>query len=298
MDANYLQNWTVPPISATAPSMGPSQPTTGLHHIPPHFMLPPFSFALPDPSTPFMYPAFPTTMQPPFYPTSITHPLPQSGLLSASEQSSSMLVSHPPAPQPYVWPPPTNRSESLQLRLQEARREKRTSPYASGHRPTSPRLLRYRRPQKKQPPVEFEPNIKKLQSRCRAAGADDQAVLLIGRVFVNEVKLSCLTRKLSSKELASHQFGSESGQVYGGFLRAEREGRYTCRLCPWNTDMSWKHKRDALRHLRRDHFGLAEKCNEWCVFVSVASRDIHFLLSDKLAYTTGEMNNHRCGKRK
>lgn len=270
MDANYLQNWAIPPISATATSTGPSQSTAGLHRISSHFIPPSFSFALPDPSTTFTYPALPTTMQPPFYPTSMTHPLPQSSLLSASEQSSSMLAGHPPVPsqwqprQPYVSSPPsTNRPKNLQLRLQESRRERRPSAYASDRRPTSPRLLRYRRPQKKQPPVEFEPDIKKLQSRCKAAGADEQAVLLIERVFVTEVKLSCLTRKLSSKELASHQFGSESGQVYGGFLRAERDERYTCRLCPGNTDMSWKHKRDALRHLRRDHFGLAEKCHAW-----------------------------------
>jgi len=291
------------------------QSTTDSHHLSSHVVPPSFPLAPPDPSTAYMYSASPTTMQPPLYPTPVTHPLPQSGLLSASEKSSTTLANHPHAcfrpsqwnpPQTHVpSPPSTNRSKDLQLRLQESRRERlaqRTTTFAGDRRPTSPRLVRYRRPQKKQPAVEFEPDIKKLQHRCRIAGADEQAVLLIERVFVNEVKLSALTRKLSSKEIASHQFGSESGQVYVAFLRAERDARYTCRLCPTNTDMSWKHKRDVLRHLRRDHFGLAEKCRDWYVssrWLAEVVIHTHFLLlSGKLAYTTGEMSSHRCCKDK
>ncbi len=250
-DTDYLQELSIPRFTATDTS---------------------------NPSTTFTHPALPTTMQPSLYPTTTTHSLPQIGLISTSEYLSTILANNPPACllpsqcnplQPYVLPPSsTNRSNGLQPQLQEARKERlarRSSPYAADRRPTSPRLLRYRRPQKKQPAVEFEPDIKRLQHRCWAAGADEEAVRLIERVFVNEVKLSSLTRKLSAKEFASRQFGSESGQVYVGFLRAERDARYSCRLCPRNTDMSWKHKRDALRHLRRDHFGLAEKCDDWCV---------------------------------
>ena len=284
--ADYLQELSIPHFTATDTSTGPSlfQSNAESHHLSSHFMPPPFSFTLPNPFTTFMYPTLPTIMQPSLYPTNPTHPLPQSGLLSASEHSSTLLANNPPAcllpiqsnlPQPYApSPPSTHRPEGLQLRLQEARKDRlahRTSPYAGDRQPTSPRLLRYRRPQKKQPAVEFEPDIKKLQHRCRAAGADEEAVRLIERVFVDEVKLSSLTRKLSAKELASGQFGSELGQVYVGFLRAERDTRYTCRLCPRNTDMSWKHRRDALRHLRRDHFGLADKC-DWCVSARFSGR--------------------------
>jgi len=110
---------------------------------------------------------------------------------------------------------------------------------------------------------------------------EEQAVLLIEKVFVDEVKLASLTRKLSARELASNQFGSESGQVYVAFLRAERNTRYTCRLCPRSTGMSWRHRRDVLRHLRREHFGLAEQCPS----------------CGKLAYTTSELRGHRCRKR-
>jgi hypothetical protein len=203
---------------------------------------------------------------------------------------------------PYVPPSPsTNCSSDLQLQLHLESLAQLTSSYAGDRRPTSPSPLRYRRPQKKQPAVTFEPDITKLQHRCREAGADEQAVLLIESVFVNEVKLSSLTRKLSSKELASNQFGSESGQVYVCFLRAERDARYTCKLCPRNTDMSWKHRRDVLRHLRREHFGLADKCNHWCVssrWPAEVILHIYFLLSGKLAYTTGEMSSHHCCKNK
>jgi hypothetical protein len=275
--AGYPQQWSIPPFSATATSMGSSmfQSTPEPHQLSSHFTPPSFSFAPPDPSPAFMYPSFPTIMQPPLCPTPVAHPHPQSGLLSASEQSSTMLPNHQPAcplpnpSQPHLpSPPSTNCSSGPQRRLQEARRERlaqRTSTYTGDRRPTSPSLLRYRRPQKKQPAATFEPDVKNLQTRCRVAGVDEQAILLIKRVFVDEVKLSSLTRKLSSKELASHQFGSESGQVYVCFLRAERDARYTCKLCPRNADMSWKHRRDVLRHLRREHFGLADKCNHWCV---------------------------------
>lgn len=312
---DYLQELTIPHFTPTGTSMGPPflQSNTGPHHLPSHVMPPSFPFALPNPPNTFTSPDFPTNMQPSFNPTPIAHSLPPSDLLFASEQSSTISTNNLPdhllpsqwnLPQSHIpSPPSTNRSNDLQLQVQETRKERlaqRTSPYASDSRPMSSRLLRYRRPQKKQPAVEFEPDIQKLQHRCKVAGADEQAVRLIAKVFVDEVKLSSLTRKLSAKEFASHQFGSESGQVYVGFLRAERDARYTCRLCPRNTDMSWKHKRDVLRHLRRDHFGLADKCHDWCVSTRFSGSRLHthFFLSGKLAYTTGEMSNHRCCKNK
>ena len=224
---------------------------------------------VPSPPSPtFTYTALPTTMQHSVDPTTT--------MQSLCEHSSTILSNNPPAcllpiqwnlPQLYVpSPPSTHRHEGLQLRLQEARKDRLAHPvyaYAAKRQTTPPRHCYERR--QKQQPVEFEPDTKGLQLRYWVAGTDDELVRLIGRVFVDEVKLSSLTRKLSAEELASGQFGSESGQVYVGFLRAERDARYTCRLCPGNTDMSWKHRRDALRHLRRDHFGLAQKCDDWCV---------------------------------
>jgi len=311
--AGYYQTSTVQPSSAMTTSTRPPvlQFNMETHKLPSPLMSAPLSFAHPNPFMTAMYPTFPPTMQYPSNFTTVTHPLSQNGLLSGSEQSSTIFANHPPACLPLSqWdplqpvvpsPPSTNPSTNPQLQLQRAERTRVahcTSASAGDCQPLSPRLIRYRRPQKKQPAVEFEPDIKKLQGRCREAGGDEQAVLLIKRVFVDEVNLASLTRKLSAKELASHHFGSEAGQVYVGFLRAERNARYACRLCPRDTEMSWKHKRDVLRHLRRDHFGLAEKCHWYVSFRSLVEvvLHIHFLLSGKLVYTTGEMRSHRCRK--
>ena len=238
------------------------------------------SFPPPDPFTTFNHSIYPTivpNMQPLFRPAVAPHLLPPNDLSSTIEQTSTISVTHLPtghlpghweSPQPCTPSPPftkPSRNSRVSLEARRGRPAHDASNSATDRRATSPRYSPYRRQQKKGPAVAFEPDVKKLQHRCKEAGAEEQAVLLIEKVFVPEVKLSSLTRKLTAKELASHQFGSESGQAYVGFLRAERDTRYTCRLCPRGTEMSWKHRRDVLRHLRRDHFGLAEKCSDWCV---------------------------------
>ena len=255
-------------FSSMAFSIFPSN--TGLHQP---------SSALMPTSTTFTHPIYPTnvpTLQPPFYPFMAPLSLPYNDPFSTIEQT--LLVDYLPTgrlpsqwdpPQPYAPSPPSiNPPTNLQVQPPEAKRERpiQDVPNSSpDRRATSPRYSPYRRQQKKRPAIEFEPDVKKLQDRCKEAGADEQAVLLLEKIFVPEVKLAALTRKLAAKEVASGHFGGESGQAYVGFLRAERDARYTCRLCPRDTEMSWKHRRDVLRHLRRDHFGLAEKCRDWCV---------------------------------
>ena len=170
-------------------------------------------------------------------------------------------------PPPYASSPPSiNSPRNLQVQSSEARRERPVhdaSNSATDRRAT--RYSRYPHRPMKRPAVSFEPDVEKLQDRCRLAGADEQVVLLIGRIFSRGVTLSSLMGMMTAKELASYGFGSESGQAYVCFLRADRDARYRCRLCPRDTEMSWKHQRDVLRHLRRDHFGLAEECHIWCV---------------------------------
>lgn len=278
--ADCFQKSPLHPLSATTSPVAPPllQSNAGLHQPSPPLMQTFHPFTPPNPSTAIpcsWYPAFPPTMQFPSYPAMITQVLSHNSLLPTNGLSSIDSINQSPSrlatdqgvpPQPYAPPSPSpNPPENSQIQMSKARRDRRASALASDRRATSIRLCPYRRPQKKQPAVEFEPDVKKLQDRCKKAGAEEQAVLLIEKVFVNGVNLPSLTRKLSAKELATHQFGGESGQVYVGFLHAERDTRYTCRLCPTNTEMSWKHRRDVLRHLRRDHFGLAEKCQHWCV---------------------------------
>ena len=108
----------------------------------------------------------------------------------------------------------------------------------------------------------------RLQQRCRRQGADEGAIELLGKVFTHEVSLEALTRPLTDGEVETKEFGIETGRIYIAFLEAinEEEGvgtYYICRLC--NSEQIWKHHKDVVRHLRRDHFGFADVCNQWYV---------------------------------
>ena len=117
-------------------------------------------------------------------------------------------------------------------------------------------------------PVTYEGNLVRLQQRCRRQGADEGAIGLLGKVFASEVCLEALTRLPTDEEVETEEFRVETGRVYITFLETTNEEgvmpRYICRLC--HADKTWKHSRDVLRHLRRDHFGLADVCNKWYVF--------------------------------
>jgi hypothetical protein len=119
--------------------------------------------------------------------------------------------------------------------------------------------------------VAHEPSITKLQDRCRLAGAEDAARNLLPMIFPAGVTLEALTRPRTSTEIETAKFGLGGGPVYlalleqvmktedGGDIRA-----YRCRLCPNRGSVFvWKKPRDALRHLRRDHFGLGDRCPKW-----------------------------------
>jgi len=127
----------------------------------------------------------------------------------------------------------------------------------------------------RQPAATYEPNIIKLQERLRREGGDQDAVTLVESVFPDEVTLEALTRRQTREEAAQQIFGQGGGPVYLAFLETsplnKRDNgasgvRFRCRLCPNNTvALYWKHHRDVLRHLKRDHFGLGETCIQWYV---------------------------------
>jgi hypothetical protein len=134
-------------------------------------------------------------------------------------------------------------------------------------------LKPYKRPTpaayKKTRPVPYEGNLLRLQQRCRRQGADEGAIGLLGKVFAHEVSLEALTRQLTDEEVEANEFGAETGSVYIALLETtnEEEGlepRYVCRLC--HSEQTWMHHKDVVRHLRRDHFGLADDCYQWYVF--------------------------------
>ena len=116
-------------------------------------------------------------------------------------------------------------------------------------------------------PVPHEPNLERLQQRCRGQGADEIAVGFLPKIFANNgVSLEALVRPFTDAEVETGEFGGKTGNVYTAFLRytqGEESGppRHICRLC--HSSQTWKHSKDVLRHLRRDHFGLSTICKKW-----------------------------------
>jgi hypothetical protein len=176
------------------------------------------------------------------------------------------------------------RSEHIHRRLFE---ERRSSSLEDGS-DCDPRMkLRHhpynREPRRRtrMPAVKLEPDASKLRQRCSRDGGDPEAIELIPRIFSGGVTLSALTRQRTAEEVASGTFGQGPGQVYLillGTVPTEQSGsgtigfRYRCRLCPDSAKVTtWKHERDVLRHLRKYHFGLANKCERWCVSPFIGS---------------------------
>lgn len=150
-------------------------------------------------------------------------------------------------------------------------------------------------------PVSYESDLVRLQQRCREKGADESLIALLGKIFANDVSLEALIRPLTDAEAETKEFGIETGKVYTAFLgyANEEEGvppRYICRLC--HGTQTWKHSKDVLRHLRRDHFGLADVCGQWYVSIrSLTLASINVLpgeYSNQKFYTRGELTRHPC----
>lgn len=87
-------------------------------------------------------------------------------------------------------------------------------------------------------------------------------------VFKHGVTKDALFRALGREEIdqagVDAPGGFELGKAYDGFL-AKIGDRYGCGLCKEGRRTYWKHKKDAPRHLRKFHFGLADICTTWCV---------------------------------
>ena len=117
-------------------------------------------------------------------------------------------------------------------------------------------------------PVGYEGDLGLLQQRCRRQGADEEVISFMDKIFASGVSLEALIRPLTDSEVETAEFGVRTGKVYTGFLALTNEAqgvapRYVCRLC--HASQTWKHSKDVLRHLRRDHFGLADTCKKWYV---------------------------------
>ena len=122
----------------------------------------------------------------------------------------------------------------------------------------------YDRPGKK-PAADLERDPIRLHDKiCRERGESNFATDWILVVFEYEVTIDVLSRVLTSQEITAMNFagGFEPRQVYDGFIT--KFGDYfECGLCKEDRKTYWKAKKNAPRHLRKFHFGLADVCEIW-----------------------------------
>ena len=134
------------------------------------------------------------------------------------------------------------------------------------HRPRdtpTPEERSYDRPGRK-PAAQFQPNPLILEESCRRAGGSTFAVDWVISTFQHGVTTEALHRVLERKEIDEMDFpgGFEPHQAYDGFI-SKVGARYQCGLCKEGNRTQWKHKKDAPRHLRKFHFGIADECKAW-----------------------------------
>jgi hypothetical protein len=132
---------------------------------------------------------------------------------------------------------------------------------SQNHRQALQRI--YDRPGKK-PAVTYEPNLPRLQELSRQRGGQDFAIAWIPKTFMKGVTEDALNRTLSEDEIntVDHDHGFRLSQAYDGFLE-KVEDRFSCGLCPQEKRANWKHKKDAIRHFQKFHFGIGEICGTW-----------------------------------
>lgn len=123
----------------------------------------------------------------------------------------------------------------------------------------------YDRPGRK-PPAPYECDPLELQKRCKRRGGSEFAVTWVMVAFKRGVSLDALVRTLDLAEVksADHRVSNrfKLRQAYDGFL-AKIDHHFECGLCEEGNRTHWVHKKDAVRHLRKFHFGLADRCSIW-----------------------------------
>ena len=108
--------------------------------------------------------------------------------------------------------------------------------------------------------MSLESIVDELRREC----VEEEMISTVRDIFSVDFSVDALMRKVSKDE-SRRYLGGEKGQVYRVLLRKANE-RFQCRLCHEGPNaMSWKHPRDVVRHLRRDHFGLGDSCPDWFV---------------------------------
>lgn len=119
-------------------------------------------------------------------------------------------------------------------------------------------------------PAAAEMDLESTINELLRDGVDDKAIGAVQEIFSTSFTVDALMRKMTKDE-SRRYLGGEKGQVYRAFLR-NVDKRFQCRLCREGPNaMSWKHPRDVVRHLRRDHFGLGDSCPNWFVLSTLGS---------------------------
>ena len=118
------------------------------------------------------------------------------------------------------------------------------------------------------PPQAFEGDADVLAFRLISEGADPDVVDILRRwIFVPRVTEQALRAPIESRELSLRYGGVKvKWQLLLQVTEAiPGDQSYCCRLCPPERRPEYKNAPDALRHLKRDHFGLSVACQYWCV---------------------------------
>lgn len=116
------------------------------------------------------------------------------------------------------------------------------------------------------PPQTFEGDPDVLAFRLISEGADPDVVDIIRRwIFVLKVTEQALKAPIESRELSLRHGGVKLNwhlllQVTEAIAGDQS---YCCRVCPPERRPEYKNAPDALRHLKRDHFGLSVACQYW-----------------------------------
>jgi hypothetical protein len=114
-------------------------------------------------------------------------------------------------------------------------------------------------------PAAYSPDVRVVAEGCRADGGEEDAIALLPQIFSSGILEKALTRKMTRVESRKHHCGAFT-QVYRMLLRSDNAGRFHCRLCAIGANQGgWRHAKDVLRHLKRNHFGLVNVCPKWLV---------------------------------
>ena len=143
-------------------------------------------------------------------------------------------------------------------------------------------------------PTEFESDIAKLKERLLEKGASEKAVELCDAIFKNGVTIEALEERMTREQC--ERLGVRDGKQFRLFLKfvgkrnGQITGRQRCCLCPPGKE--YKHHRDALRHLLKDHFGLSFRCEWWSV--SLMTKELVLITCDSAhrCFTRPELKRH------